>query len=145
MEGRTAGEEWMMAIGAAVGLSVCVALWRSIPKGLRIAFFTGAIMFGALGVGRSLEWLNRFTETRPVKEFRTFVVDRQTSKSRGGSTYHTVRFAPVEWSKAPQPINDEELYDRLKIGDPVCGDLHTGMLGWRWWVLKPCRHGASNS
>ncbi|MCI3132631.1 hypothetical protein [Phenylobacterium aquaticum] len=116
-----------------------MALRKSIPNGLRIGVFSGVTLFGALGLGLSLEAVNRLTETRPAKAFLANVVDRRTGQSRDGSTYHTVSFAPVEWSQAPQSINDEELHERLKIGDPVCGELHTGMLGWRWWVLTPCR------
>lgn len=137
LEGRTAGDGWMLAIGAAVGTGACAALWRIIPSNLRLGMCTGLVVLGTFAGWSVLERLNRSEEPKPVEDFRAYVVDKHISTSRH-STFHTVRFAPVEWSKSPESLDDENLYEQVKVGDPICGDLHTGMLGWRWWVLKSC-------
>jgi hypothetical protein len=122
--------------GAAGGGLAATRMGRPGLGGPWVFVILLALIGGALGYGAPAMIDVRFdtSEAQPIHSPISSMY-----ASRGRSTTYHLRLPP--WGPRTQPNTvtvSGSLYDRLNPGDPVCIDLHPGLLQISWFVVQAC-------
>ena len=131
----------MQLIGGAAGLAAGLAVAFATPArpslGGPIQYVVVMAVFGALyGVAASTIVDVRFDRS-PPQLFRSTVTDKYVT--HGKSTSYHLEIAPWGPSARESSVGvSESIYDAAQVGDPICMNLHAGLLGAPWYNVTPC-------
>lgn len=141
---------WLTGAGLSIlFLVIALALthralrpWQPIPVGPapRADMFSAGfiyLFFGVLFFQPMVLRLNGHFEARPALSVVGIVADKNITHGKGGGPNMTLS-GPASAYLSGSTRVDYSTYDAAHIGDTRCLIIHTGLLRFAWWELKPC-------
>ncbi len=127
------------ALGA-VALTIVIALGERVEPRKRWALILLAPLlmgysWGALSLGNAL------LDRAPPEVFRVAVRNKTVASSRNHTSWN-LELDP--WGPVVERKNVDvgrRIYGTVSVGDRVCVALYPGVLGARWYIVRPCRDG----
>lgn len=131
----------MQLIGGGVGLAAGVGLAFATPSrpslGSPIQYVVLLAVFGALYGMAAVTVVDTRFDNAPAQLYRTTVTDKY--ETHGKTTSYHLQLAP--WGPRDQSTSvgvSDVAYNAAQPGDPICMNLHPGVLGAPWYEQATC-------